>query len=64
MNNDYEYNYHDMADDLYYIDDEVYYDNSSEEEPWMGLDDSENEVLDNTGWDNYYHNLTDEISDD
>ncbi len=62
-NDDYEYDYHDIVDDVDFIDDETYYDDGTDE-PWMGIDSDENEVMDNAGWDNYYHNITDELIDD
>ena len=64
MFNEYEYEYHDIAEDADYIDqnDDVYY-NDGTDEPWMGLDSDENEALDSIGWENYYHNLTDEIDE-
>jgi hypothetical protein len=56
---DYEYDYHDLVEDAYYIEitdsDEYYYD-SGDDEPWM----DEDEGVD---WENYYHNLTDEIDE-
>jgi hypothetical protein len=60
----YEYEYHDIAEDADYIDqdDDVYY-NDGNDEPWMGLDSDENESIDDNGWENYYHNLTNEIDD-
>jgi hypothetical protein len=60
----YEYEYHDIAEDADYIDqdDDVYYDDGNDE-PWMGLDSDENESIDDNGWENYYHNLTNEIDD-
>lgn len=60
---DYDYDYHNLAenaDELY--NGEYYYDDGTNE-PWAILDD-EDEVTDDTGWDNYYHNITDEIDDD
>lgn len=65
MFNEYEYEYHDLAEDADYIDqnDDTYY-NSGNDEPWMVLDNSENETMDGTGWDNYYHNLANEIVDE
>lgn len=61
---EYQYEYHDVAEDADYIDqdDDIYYDDGSDE-PWMGLDSDENESIDDNGWENYYHNLTDEIDD-
>jgi len=62
--NEYEYDYHDLAqnaEDLY--EDECYYDNGVDES-WMVLDENEQETTDDNGWDNYYHNLTDEIIED
>jgi len=55
----YEYEYHDVAEDADYIDqeDSVYY-NDGSDEPWAGLDEEDDE-----GWDNYYHNIADEIDD-
>lgn len=62
---EYEYEYHDVAEDADYIDqdNDVYYDDGIDE-PWAGLDEDENEVMDEPGWDNYYHNITDELIDD
>jgi hypothetical protein len=72
---DYDYYNSENIDELYnnnIIDDllsempeicEAYYDNGVDE-PWMGTDSDENDVMDNTGWDNYYHNITDELIDD
>jgi hypothetical protein len=51
---EYEYDYHDLADGAYPVED--YY-NDGVDEPWMDEDDD-------IDWDNYYHNLTDEILDD
>jgi hypothetical protein len=64
IRDEYEYEYHDVAEDADYIDnnDDVYYDDGTDE-PWMGLDEEENETMDDRAWDNYYHNLTDEIED-
>lgn len=60
-NSEYEYEYHDIAEDADYIDqDDVYYDDGIDEpwlSPWEGEDD------DIANWDNYYHNLTEEIDD-
>ena len=64
MSDDFEYDYHnivDNSDELY--EDEYYYDDGTDE-PWAGLDEDENEVMDEPGWDNYYHNITDELIDD
>ena len=64
IRDEYEYEYHDVAEDADYIDnnDDAYYDDGTDE-PWMGLDEEENETMDDRAWDNYYHNLTDEIED-
>jgi hypothetical protein len=52
---DYEYDYHNLADDADFIEqDEYYYDDGSDE-PWMDEDDS--------GWENSYHNVANEIDD-
>lgn len=55
---EYEYEYHDLIEDTDYIDqdDDIYYDDGNDES-WMGLDE------DDKAWENYYHNLTDEIDD-
>ena len=57
--NEYEYNYHEMAQEADYIEEEStsesYYDDGTDE-PWMDEDDD-------IDWANYYHNLTDEIED-
>lgn len=61
---EYEYEYHDLIEDTDYIDqdDDIYY-NDGGDEPWMGLDEDENENMDDKAWENYYHNLTEEIDD-
>lgn len=51
--NHYEYNYHDLADNAYYIEDI-----DSDAEDTLYEEDS------NTAWDNYYHNLADELIDE
>jgi hypothetical protein len=61
---DYDYDYHNLAenaDELY--ENEYYYDDGSNE-PWAVLDEDEDEATDDAGWDNYYHNIADEIDDD
>ena len=68
MFNEYEYDYHDIADDADFIEeindgDEYYYDDGTNE-PWCGHDDNGADAMDDIGWDNYYHNLADEIDDD
>jgi len=68
MFNEYEYDYHDMADNADFIEeadtnDEYYYDDGTDE-PWCGYDDEDNATMDDCGWKNYYHNLADEIDDD
>lgn len=61
---EYQYEYHDVAEDADYIDqdDDIYYDDGSDE-PWMGMNEDDSEVSDNADWENYYHNLTEEIDD-
>ena len=62
-NDDYEYDYHGIienAEELY--GDEYYYDDGTNE-PWAGTDADENESMDAQGWDNYYHDILDEIED-
>lgn len=56
----YEYEYHDVAQDADYIDqdDEVYYDNGMDE-PWMNTEQTD----DGREYDAYYHNITEEIDD-
>jgi len=70
--NEYEYDYHHLAeeadyieeestnsiDDLFTSDSEIAdsYHDSGTDEPWMDEDDD-------IDWENYYHNLTDEITD-
>lgn len=64
MSRDFEYDYHNILDnseELY--EDGCYYDDGTDE-PWAGLDENENETMDNQGWDNYYHNIADEIIED
>jgi hypothetical protein len=53
---EYEYEYHDVAEDADYIDqdDDVYY-NDGVDEPWL-----DNEEIQ---WDGYYHNIAEEIDD-
>ena len=64
-NDDYQYNYHDIVDGAEDLseNDEYYYDDGTDE-PWVGLDNDENETMDSKGWDHYYHNITDELIDD
>lgn len=59
---EYEYEYHDLIDGADYIDqdDDIYYDDGSDE-PWMDVDESDH--ISSTAWENYYHNLTEEIDD-
>ena len=58
----YEYEYHDLAKGADYIIEDAsettdnYY-NDGVDEPWMNEDDD-------IEWDNYYHNLTEEIIDE
>lgn len=62
---EYEYDYHDLADNCDELaDDECYYKDSACDEPWMGLDDDGDEAMDDKAWENYYHNIADEIADD
>jgi len=62
--NEYEYDYHKLVAESDYID-ENYYHDSNNDEPWMDEEDSEDyEDSENTNWDNYYHNLTNEIDDE
>jgi hypothetical protein len=64
MSRDFEYDYHNILDnseELY--EDECYY-NDGTDEPWAGLDEDETETMDNAGWENYYHNIADELIDD
>lgn len=68
MKNEYEYEYHDVADDADFIEEnndenEYYYDDGTDE-PWCGIDENDEEVMDEQGWENYYHNIADEIDDD
>ena len=53
---EYEYEYHDVAEDADYIDqdDDCYY-NDGIEEQWL-----DNEEI---KWDGYYHNITEELED-
>lgn len=61
---DYEYDYHNLAEDADFIDqDDQYGYDGNEDEPWMVLDEDEQEQVDYLGWENYYHNLTNEIED-
>lgn len=60
MNNNYEYDYHDLVEDTDFIDDDTYYNNGIDE-PWMDTD--EDSTINGNVWENYYHNLTDELDD-
>lgn len=59
---DYDYDYHNLAasaDDLY--EDESY---NEGDDSWNGTDEDEEDVMDDIAWDNYYHNIADELTDD
>lgn len=60
---DYNYDYHDLADnadDLY--DDYELIDEG--DDSWNGTDEDENDIMDDVAWDNYYHNIADELADE
>ncbi len=61
MNHNYEYEYHDLAEDADFIEevdtDDIYYDDGTDE-PW--IDEQDENVL---GYDAYYHDIADEIED-
>lgn len=52
---DYEYDYHNLADDADFIEQDEYYYDDGGDEPWMDEDDF--------GWENSYHNVANEIDD-
>lgn len=56
----YKYEYHDMAQNADYIDqdDDVYYNNGTDE-PWMDTEES----VGGREYDAYYHDLTEEIDE-
>jgi len=60
--NEYEYDYHDLAANSEYL----YEDESSDnvDESWITIDNNESENANDNRWDHYYHNLADEIIDD
>lgn len=60
---DYDYDYHDLADNA----DDLYddYELSNEgDDSWNGTDEDENDIMDDVAWDNYYHNIADELDDE
>jgi hypothetical protein len=59
---DYDYDYRDISSDIddLYAEAEID-DNHNEDEPWM---DMEEKHTNHSSWDNYYHNITDELIDD
>jgi len=60
---DYNYDYHDLADNA----DDLYddYELSNEgDDSWNGTDEDENDIMDDVAWDNYYHNIADELDDE
>lgn len=60
---DYNYDYQDLADnaDDLYDDYELF---SEGDDSWNGTDEDEDDVMDDVAWDNYYHNIADELTDD
>lgn len=59
----YDYDYHDLADnadDLY--DDYELIDEG--DDSWNGVDEDEDDVMDDVAWDNYYHNIANELADE
>lgn len=60
---DYDYDYHNLADnsDDLYDDREMY---NEGDDSWSGTDDDEDDVMDDVAWDHYYHNIADELADD
>ena len=60
---DYNYDYHDLADNA----DDLYddYELSNEgDDSWNGTDEDENDIMDDVAWDNYYHNIANELDDE
>lgn len=61
--NDYNYDYQDLAnnaDDLY----DDYELMNEGDDSWNGVDEDEDDVMDDVAWDNYYHNIADELVDE
>lgn len=61
--NDYNYDYQDLADNA----DDLYddYELMNEgDDSWNGVDEDENDIMDDVAWDNYYHNIADELDDE
>jgi len=59
----YNYDYQDLAnnaDDLY----DDYELMNEGDDSWNGVDEDENDVMDDPAWDNYYHNIADELVDE
>ena len=60
---DYNYDYHDLADNA----DDLYddYELSNEgDDSWNGTDEDENDITDDVVWNNYYHNIANELDDE
>ncbi len=59
--NDYEYDYHNLAEDADYIEDEIYYDDGTDEAWMTDADDDESQPY-NTEFQSYYSDI-DELDD-
>lgn len=57
-NNDYDYDYHHLAEDAEYLDDH----GEGVDEYWDAVE--EDDILSKTSWENYYHNIAEEIDED
>ena len=57
---DYDYDYHNLANNC----DDLYDEHNEYNDSWDCLDAEENEITDSEGWDNYYHNIANEIVDE
>lgn len=60
-NDDLEYDYHNIADSSDELYDDEYYYKDGVDEPWLGPWEGEDDDI--AGWDNYYHDILDEIED-
>jgi len=64
--NEYDYDYHDLAENADFMDDECYYDDGTDE-PWS-VEPDDPEIADEyqdymNQYNNYYHDIVDELDD-
>jgi hypothetical protein len=62
--NEYEYDYHDLAKNSEYLYEDESYVSDDIDESFSTKENNEQDNINNNRWDNYYHNLADEIIDD